>query len=266
MNQLQRLFDYNGHQVRTIIRDGEPWFVANDVCKILEIDNPSLAVNGRIRYDAKGNPYHSGGLDDDEKDIATVNTPGGPQDLLVVNEPGLYSLIFKSNKPEAKNFKRWVTHEVLPSIRKTGSYTLPTEPPKVAQDYLAMDEDERAIAYFTERKKRKQLEQQLAIAAPKAEMYDVAMSAKNAQPMSAIAKTLGWGRNKLFAFLREQNILRHNNEPYQEYIDRGYFVVRQVPIARSSGVQNKPQTLVTAKGMDYIARLLKKNGLLAKAE
>lgn len=110
-----------------IIRDGEPWFVAADVCRILDIDT-SLAVNGRERVDRDGNTYRSGGLDEDEKGTDIVSTPKGPQEVLVVSEPGLYSLILKSRKPEARAFKRWITHEVIPSIRRTGSYSLPSTP------------------------------------------------------------------------------------------------------------------------------------------
>ncbi|MGG3846704.1 Rha family transcriptional regulator [Aeribacillus composti] len=131
--------------------------------------------------------------------------------------------------------------------------------------YMIEDPIKRAERWIEETKEKQALQQKLQIAAPKAEMYDVALSADNAQTMSIVAKTLGFGRNKLFSFLRDQGVLRHNNEPYQEFIDRGYFRIRQVPISRSSGTQNKPQTLVTAKGMDYIAKLLKKHGLLKKA-
>ncbi|MED4488199.1 phage antirepressor KilAC domain-containing protein, partial [Aeribacillus pallidus] len=168
--------------------------------------------------------------------------------------------ILKSHKPEAKQFKRWVTHEVIPSIRKTGYYSI-----KKLDSYMIDDPIERAKRWIEEQEEKRAIEQKLQIAAPKAEMYDVALSADNAQTMSIVAKTLGFGRNKLFSFLRDQGVLRHNNEPYQEFIDRGYFRIRQVPISRSSGTQNKPQTLVTAKGMDYIAKLLKKHGLLKKA-
>ncbi|WP_346206783.1 phage antirepressor KilAC domain-containing protein [Caldifermentibacillus hisashii] len=123
--------------------------------------------------------------------------------------------------------------------------------------YMIEDPIKRAERWIEETKEKQAIQQQLQIAAPKVEMYDLALSAKNAQSMSLVAKTLGIGRNKLFSFLRNQKILRHNNEPYQSYIDRGYFTVRQVPISRTSGVQNKPQTLVTAKGLDFIAKLLK---------
>jgi prophage antirepressor-like protein len=245
VNQLQQIFQYQEHQVRTVIKDGEPWFAAKDVCEILDISKHRDAVSR---------------LDNDERGSVLVDTPGGTQSLSAVNEFGLYSLILRSRKPEAKQFKRWVTHEVIPTIRKTGSYSI-----KKLDSYMIDDPIERAKRWIEEQEEKLAIQQQLQIASPKAEMYDVALSADNAQTMSIVAKTLGYGRNRLFAFLREQGVLRQNNEPYQEFIDRGYFRIRQVPISRSSGTQNKPQTLVTAKGMDYIAKLLKKHGLLKRA-
>lgn len=117
MSELS-VFNFDTHAVRTLTRDGEPWFVAADVCEVLTIGNPSLAVNGRA--DREGS-----GLDEDERGIVIVNTPSGEQEMLVINESGLYSLILTSRKPEAKRFKKWVTSEVLPSIRKTGQYAAP---------------------------------------------------------------------------------------------------------------------------------------------
>ena len=105
-------FTYGEHPVRVVNIDGEPWFVATDVAAILELANvrSSLAL-----------------LDADERGVQTVDTPGGAQQMNCINEPGLYSLILRSRKPEARDFKRWVTHEVLPSIRKTGSYGAPRQ-------------------------------------------------------------------------------------------------------------------------------------------
>lgn len=101
-------FDFESHNIRVVTaKDGEPWFVATDICRVLAISKPE-------------NTY--GRLDDDEKDTRIVGTPGGQQEMVTINESGLYSLILTSRKPEAKRFKRWVTHEVLPAIRKTGSY------------------------------------------------------------------------------------------------------------------------------------------------
>jgi prophage antirepressor-like protein len=115
-------FNFVMHSVRVIMIGDAPWFVAADVCDALEIGNTSLAVNGRADREKDG-------LDDDEKGVATVNTPSGDQQMLVINESGLYSLIFKSRKPEAKRFKKWVTSEVLPAIRKTGRYEAPAPAP-----------------------------------------------------------------------------------------------------------------------------------------
>lgn len=97
-------------EIRTLLIDGEPWFVAADVCKALELGNPSMTVER---------------LDDDEKGISTIDTLGGKQCMAIINEPGLYSLVITSRKPEAKAFKRWITHEVIPAIRKHGAYISP---------------------------------------------------------------------------------------------------------------------------------------------
>lgn len=117
MNDLQVFENPDFGQVRTVTKDGEPWFVAADVCRALEIaDNRSATAR----------------LDDDEKDAVSIRTLGGEQKMTIVNEPGLYSLVLGSRKQEAKNFKRWITHEVIPSIRKTGSYSI-QEPETPAQ-------------------------------------------------------------------------------------------------------------------------------------
>ena len=119
MNEITRL--YNDQPVRVINRDGEPWFVAKDVCDILDLGNSRDAVSS---------------LDADEKDVGIADTPGGKQTMSLVNESGLYSLIFRSRKDEAKKFRRWVTHDVLPSIRKTGNYTVPQNPGEITDKNL----------------------------------------------------------------------------------------------------------------------------------
>jgi prophage antirepressor-like protein len=98
---------FDGHVVRTVMTDGELWFVAADVCEVLEIKNPRDAIVS---------------LDDDERGVVSTDTPGGTQEVNAINESGLYRLVFKSRKVEARNFRKWVTHDVLPSIRKTGRY------------------------------------------------------------------------------------------------------------------------------------------------
>lgn len=109
-NKMQVFSSQQFGNVRALMRDGEPWFVAADVCKALEIANNRDALTR---------------IDDDEKGVALADTLGGKQEVTIVNEPGLYSLVLGSRKPEAKVFKRWVTHEVIPSIRKHGAYLTP---------------------------------------------------------------------------------------------------------------------------------------------
>lgn len=106
MNELKIFENEQFGKIRAIEQNGEPWFVAADVCRALEIDRTQTRR-----------------LDDDEKGVYSMQTPGGTQEVSIVNEPGLYSLVLGSRKPEAKAFKRWITHEVIPSIRKTGNYT-----------------------------------------------------------------------------------------------------------------------------------------------
>ena len=129
-NSLQ-LFENTYWKVRVVMRDGEPWFVAKDVCECLELGNPSQAIAR---------------LEDDERWLISNEALRANGETAVVSEPGLYSLVLGSRKPEAKAFKRWVTHEVLPSIRKTGKYEAhPTVP-----SYMLASEEERAIAWAEE--------------------------------------------------------------------------------------------------------------------
>lgn len=129
-------FAFEGVEVRTLMLDGEPWFVAIDVAAVLDLGNPrsSMAL-----------------LDDDEKGVHSVDTLGGTQTLATINEAGLYSMILRSRKPEAKAFKRWITHEVLPSLRKTGSYaTVQKTPMEIIREQhqsigILLEENENLI-------------------------------------------------------------------------------------------------------------------------
>jgi len=106
-------FDFNSNQVRTVSIEGQPWFVAKDVCNALEIANPRDAINK---------------LDEDEKGVVNADTLGGSQEISIISESGMYSLVLKSRKPEAKAFKKWITAVVLPSIRQTGGYQVEPQP------------------------------------------------------------------------------------------------------------------------------------------
>lgn len=111
MNDLQ-IFVYSGEQLRTIQQPDGLWWVLRDVCQVLGLTTPARVAER---------------LDEDEKGVSLIHTPGGDQKITIINEPGLYAVILRSDKPEAKAFKRWVTHEVLPSIRRTGAYGVPPE-------------------------------------------------------------------------------------------------------------------------------------------
>lgn len=137
MNDLQ-IFTYNDTPLRTVEKDGELWWVLKDVCLVLGI-NKTADVAAR--------------LDSDEKGVAVIDTPGGKQEMHVVNEPGLYKVILRSDKPDAKDMMRWVTHDVLPSIRKTGSYTMqPMSPAQLiaAQAQVLVDMEKKMEAMQTQ--------------------------------------------------------------------------------------------------------------------
>jgi anti-repressor protein len=226
LDSLQNVFEYGESKVRVVIKNGEPWFVARDVCDILKHTNSRVAVDR---------------LDDDEKGVSKVYTPGGLQEMTVVSESGLYTLVLTSNLPEAKRFKRWVTHEVLPAIRQTGQYVAGYKIPQTYPEALRLAAD---------------LAEQNQKMLPKAEQFDKFISGENYQSMNLVAKSLGTGRNRLFQFLRDHKVLLANNVPYQRFIDAGYFVVKEKPIQMGDQVINKIQTYVTAKGVDWIAKLL----------
>lgn len=243
MNQITKVFE--GSEVRILEIEGSPWFVAKDVCTVLELSNSRIALQ-RLDKDEVSSTYITDSL-------------GRNQETSIINEAGLYTLILGSRKPEAKTFKRWVTHEVIPTIRKTGGY--------VANDNLFIetylpfaDEPTRLMFGATLETVRKQNEV-ISIMQPKAEQHDRFISGENYQTLEQVAKTLGVGRNKLTAFLKTIGIFTQRGTspvPYQQHLNSEYFVVKQTP--SSFGDFNNVQTYVTAKGVSYIDGLLKKYG------
>src|SRR5690606_807831 len=146
-------FSYGDRPVRTVVVDGEPWFVIADVCRVLDLSNPTMAAN---RLDP-----------DDLRTTEVIDGMGRTQQARITNEAGLYELIFQSRKPEARDFRRWVTHEVLPAIRRTGRYEV--QPAyRLPQSY---SEALRELADQVER--NEQLQAELEQAAPKAHSWDV---------------------------------------------------------------------------------------------
>lgn len=172
-------YRFEGLDVRVVLRDGEPWFVLSDVCKALEVGNPSDAASR---------------LDLEDKGVATIDTPGGKQQVRTVNESGLYTLILTSRKDAARRFKRWVTSEVLPQIRKTGSFnsqpvpvSIPTTAEAFAHAFTMLAESERRHAE-TERRQAEQAHQ-LSYLTEKVERVETAQTVMRARPSGAEAIT-----------------------------------------------------------------------------
>lgn len=249
---LQFVFE-GEHELRVVPRDGEPWFVAQDVCEALGIGDTSQAVNGRAdRTDS--------GLDADEKGTDTVSTPSGAQQMLVVNESGLYALIFKSRKPEAKRFKKWITSEVLPSLRKTGSYQMESvQPPVALPDFTKPAVAARAWAEQFEA--REQAQQQLAIAAPKAEALERIAQADGDMCMTNAAKTIGMPPRKLIAWMEQHDwIYRRaggkSHVAYQARIKSGHLTHKVKTIALQDGTEKVVESvIVTPKGLAKLAEV-----------
>lgn len=254
------VFAFDSSAVRVVVIGGTSWFVAADVCAALAIGNTSLAVNG--------NPSRpgSGGVDDEDKGVATVNTPSGEQQMLVVNESGLYALIFKSRRPEARRFKKWVTAEVLPTIRKTGGYVMPGGGAMrdLVDDPVAL---RALVAGCTD--KLVELQAALEEQAPKVAAHERLAKSDGATCVTVAAKALGLRRDNLYQWLEELGwVFRDtcgNWNAYQTRLDQGVLEHRPVVIARASGPQAKYQPLVTPKGLARLAELLSARGGLPVA-
>lgn len=249
-NEIQQ-FDFEGAALRTLTAEnGEPWFVAKDVCDVLELSNVGQALAR---------------LDDDEKSSITLNdgTPGNPNKA-IVSESGLYALVLASRKPEAHEFKRWVTHEVLPQIRRTGGYIHTTD--------TDSDEDILAKAVLVaqktiEHKNRQIAEKDAQIKAlePKALFADAVAASDGTCLVGELAKMLrqnglNIGQNRLFRLLRDDGFFgrsgSNRNVPTQKAMDLGLFRIKETVVTHSDGhvtISRTPK--VTGKGQRYfIAR------------
>lgn len=238
-NEIKVFSNEEFGKVRVLNIDNEPWFVGRDVAEVLGYSNTRDAISKHV--------------DEEDKGVAKCDTPSGAQQMTIINESGMYSLILSSKLPNAKKFKRWVTSEVLPSIRKTGSYNLPdfNNPAEAARAWAKeYEEKQKALAQVTEMK-------------PKAEFYDDVTGSTDTIDIGSVAKVLNipnMGRNKLFAFLRENKILNRKNEPYQEYVDKGYFRQIETSWEHNGTTHINLKTVVFQKGVDYIRQLVLKKG------
>lgn len=236
-NEIQVFNNNDFGELRTIEKDGEIWFVAKDVCDALELTNPTMAL---------------GRLEDDERAKFNLGRQGNAN---IVNEYGLYSLVLVSRKPEAKSFKRWVTHEVLPSIRKTGQYS------NLPQDYLSAL---KALVASEEAKQK--AEQELAIAQPKANYTDNVLSSEGYMTATQIAKDYGKSAKWLNRLLHVEGIQYKSGNQwilYAKYADKGYTVSGTCVVGDNSYVS----TYWTQEGRKFIYDLIKeKYGLTPRNE
>lgn len=232
-------FDYQGTQLRTVAIDGEPWFVAADTLALLDLNRSSLTA-----------------LDDDEKGVHSLDTLGGQQNVGVLSEPGFYSLVLRSRKPEAKAIKRWVTHDVLPAIRRTGSYS--TAPALTGAELLAHAVIE-AQAMLTAANDR------IAELEPKAEVADKFLDADGDLSVRDAAQSLTRagvkvGQNRLFGDLERRGwIARAKGDNryrvLQAAIEGGWMsVLPQSHYHPRTGVLvvDAPQPRITPKGLQRL--------------
>lgn len=252
-------FNYDGHDVRVVERHGEPWFVAADLCSVLDIRNSRDALAR---------------LDPDEKGVVNADTPGGTQQMSVVNEAGMYSLVLTSRKPEAKTFKRWVTHEVLPSIRKRGGYLTPeaTEAALSDPDFIIR----LATDLKTERARRTELEAKAAVDAPKVHAWDGLVSGAGDYTITDAAKVLTragieTGPRKLHGQLLELGwVFKNQRDKWvarQERLNDGCLAEKIRYYVDDDGVSTlaTPQVRITAKGMEKLRAALSSQPVLAEA-
>lgn len=256
MNQTQtamQIFEYQGNEVRTLQHGDEVWWVLKDVCRVLSLSTPHKVAER---------------LEEDERNlIPLIDSMGRTQKNTIVNEPGLYSVILRSDKPEAKTFKRWVTHEVLPSIRKTGAYNVGqelTDEEKMAHGLIAANAIlQRQLKHIN------QLEEKIREDEPKVALATAITHSKDCIRIRELAKILkrngvDTGQNKLFADLRRNGYLISEkgpdyNTPTQKSMDLGLFeIIESTYVAKSGEVHINRTAMVTPKGQTYFIRKITK--------
>lgn len=252
---MNEIFNFNGQDVRTTTINGEPYFVGKDVAEVLGYAKARNAIASHVD-------------DEDKKGAPIQGDLGGTQMMTIINESGLYSLILSSKLPKAKEFKRWVTSEVLPTIRKNGMY---------AVDDL-LDNPDMAIAAFQRLKKERQLRLQaqeevaqknqiIQELQPKATYYDLILQSESLVAISVIAKDYGMSAKKLNKLLHELKVQFKQGKTwllYQKYADKGYTQSKTHTI---DAERSQMHTYWTQKGRLFIYDLLKnKKGILPKIE
>lgn len=247
-------FNFETQEVRTVIENNEPWFVGKDVAEILGYKRTADAIRQHVDIEDKG--------------VGEIQTPGGIQSMTIVNESGLYALIFGSNLPKAKDFKRWVTSEVLPSIRKHGMYATENTIEQMLND------PDTAIQLLEtikqEREEKALLEQQIAEYEPRISYLDTILSSKDTVTITQIAADYGMSARALNKVLHELSVQRKVGNQwilYKKHMSQGYTKSHTSEIPQSDGgVKVVMNTKWTQKGRLFIYELLKSKGVLPTME
>lgn len=226
--------------VRVAYENNEPLFCLSDVCKILELTNPSRVKECLIT---------EFGEDDLTNSYPIKDSLGRMQNATFITEPQLYYVLNNSRSAKAKPFRMWVNKEVLPSIRKNGSYDL-----KIPKTYAEALLEAGRLALENERLQALQIENK-----PKIEAFETLMSSNDLIDFLEFSKIIKIGRTTLFSKLRQLRILTCNNIPYQEYITRGYFKCIEKSYTINDKTKINIKTMITAKGQDYLIKKLKDN-------
>lgn len=256
MNDVIKTFTNNNFgTVRTICHDGEPWFVGKDVAAILGYKNTSKALADHVDTEDK--------LNNDS--LSSLGQRGG----WIINESGLYSLIISSKKPEAKAFKRWITSNVLPTIRKTGGYVSNDE--MFIDTYLANADPQTKELFRLNLSTIRQLNNKIEQDKPLVDFASQIQTSEDCISMNDMAKLAtknGFkiGRTRLFSFLRDKKVLGciggHKNMPYQRYVDtQPWFQIKESSYIQNGEVKLSLTPMVTPKGQAGIIKLLKKDSL-----
>lgn len=252
MTDLQIFNNDRFGQVRIVPVDGELMFVAKDVCDCLEITKYRDAISR---------------LDSDERGSVKLDTPGGKQDIAAINEYGLYNLVLSSRKPEAKEFKRWITHDVIPAIRKTGSYSIviPQTLPEALRAYADEVESHHATKAIVA-----QQEQQIAEFKPVKDYVDKILSSKSCLAITQIAADYGLSAQELNKILHEAGLQRKVGDQwilYKQHMAKGFTKSETFTFCRSDGrLDSKITTKWTQKGRLEIHSILTKLNIHAVCE
>ncbi len=237
-------------EIRTLNIDGEPWFVGKDITSVLGYSNSSKALIDHVDEEDKLNNVS----------LSSLGQRGG----WLINESGMYSLILSSKLPSAKEFKHWVTAEVLPSIRRNGAYLIAEMLHKTMSDPRELAKLLNTLA--DEQEKRQKLEEENAFLTVKARYYDQILNSKNAVPVTQIAKDYGMSAvafNKLLHELRIQFPIRNSWVLYAEYADKNYTQSKTYQIGEDKSVMH---TCWTQAGRLFLYQFLKERGILPMCE